>query len=374
MKKSLLALAALSAFATAAQAQSSVTVYGAVGASSNSISTNGVDSPSAFQDQDKDFLGTTNLGFKGSEDLGGGNKAFFQLEGDLSMSGVLGAAPGVPSIDGAQDAELNTANATNPGHNIFNRQAHVGISTKSYGTFSFGRQNDSVKDTEGLRQVYNLSDNTTNNTVVGDRIANSYKYATPVFNGLSATYTYSNNPTNADQTAADGTTTHNSYAINYKVPFNGGIDLAYAYGSQKTHSSNKEIETTMMSARTVIMGVTVGAGYAINEDQAGDELKQTLVSASKAFGAFEVKAHYVKNKQTGDLVGDNRGAAISGSTKTVAETDNTVAGDGYGLMGVYNLSKRTAAYVGYADFSADNSTYAAKADIKTTTVGILHKF
>jgi predicted porin len=357
MKKLLIATAALAMVAGTAQAQSSVTVYGAVGASSNAISTNGVDAATAFQNADRDFLGTTNLGFKGTEDLGGGNKAFFMLEGDLSMSGVLGG-----QATYAADAAGTTTN-------VFNRQAHVGISTK-YGTFSFGRQNDSVKDTEGLRQVYNLSDNTTNNTVVGDRIANSYKYATPVFNGLSATYTYSNNPTNADQTAADGTVTHNSYAINYKVPFNGGIDLAYAYGSQKDHAGSTEVETTLMSARTVIMGVTVGAGYAINEDQSGDELKQTLVSVSKAFGNFEAKAHYVKNKQTGDVVGTNIGAG----TPAVTASDNTVAGDGFGLMGVYNLSKRTAAYVGYADFTADVAANKAKADTQVTTVGILHKF
>jgi predicted porin len=348
MKKLLIATAALAMVAGTAQAQSNVSIYGAVGASSTSISTNGVDAATAFQNQDRDMLGTTNLGFKGTEDLGSGNKAFFQLEGDLSMSGVVGAAGTT--------------------HNVFNRQAHVGISTKSYGTFSFGRQNDSVKDTEGLRQVYNLSDNTTNNTVVGDRITNSYKYATPTINGLSATYTYSNNPTNNDQTAADGSVTHNSYAINYKLAVNGGIDFAYAKGTQKDHTANEEIETSIMSVRTTFMGVTIGAGYAVNEDQDGDELKQTMVSASKAFGKFEAKAHYVKNKQTGDLVGANLGGSTYGS-------DNTVAGDGYGLMGVYNLSKRTAAYVAYADFTADDSaTHAAKADTQVTTVGILHKF
>ncbi|MEY4482266.1 MAG: hypothetical protein RIQ84_1428 [Pseudomonadota bacterium] len=347
MKKLLIASAALAMVAGSVQAQSSVTIYGAVGASSNKTETGGVKAATQFQDNSRDYLSTTALGIKGTEDLGGGNKAFFTLEGDLSMSGVLGANA------------TYAASAAGTTTNIFNRQAHVGLST-AYGTVSFGRQNDSVKDTEGLRQTYNLSDNTTNNTIVGDRIANSYKYATPTWNGLSATYTYSNNPTNADQTAADGTTTHNSFAINYKLPVNGGVDLAYANGKEKIHSTNTEKETTLMSARTVIMGVTVGAGYAVNENQAGDKLKQTMVSVSKPFGNFEAKAHYVKNKQTGAVIGD--------------ASDNTVAGDGYGVMGVYNLSKRTAAYVGYADFSADVASNAATSDIKVTTVGLVHKF
>jgi predicted porin len=358
MKKLLIATAALAMVAGTAQAQSSVTVYGAVGASSTSLETNGVKTATQFQDNARDYLSTTNLGFTGTEVINNDVSAFFRLEGDLSMSGVLGANA------------TYVASAAGTTTNIFNRHAHVGLTSKQFGTFSFGRQNDSVKDTEGLRQTYNLSDNLTNNTVVGDRIANSYKYATPVWNGLSATYTYSNNPTNADQTAADGTTTHNSFAVNYKLNVNGGVDLAYAKGTEQDHAGSAKVETTLMSARTTFMGVTVGAGLAVNKDQSGDKLEQTMVSLSKPFGQFEAKAHYVKNKQTGDLVGANLGSG----TTPLKGTDNTVAGNGYGLMAVYNLSKRTAAYVGYADFSADVAARAVDANIQVTTVGLVHKF
>ena len=90
MKKLLIATAALAMVAGTVQAQSSVTVYGAVGASNNSYKENGADVAAQFQSRSQDFLGTTNLGFTGSEDIGGGNKVFFRLEGDLSMSGELG--------------------------------------------------------------------------------------------------------------------------------------------------------------------------------------------------------------------------------------------------------------------------------------------
>jgi predicted porin len=372
MKKLLIASAALAMVAGTAQAQSSVEVYGAVGASTNSYKTDGSDVANQFQNGARDHLSTTNLGFRGTEDLGGGNKAFFTLEGDLSMSGGLGANPAVPTISGSQGSEKNTASTVNAGQNTFNRQAHVGLTTK-FGTVSFGRQNDSVKDTEGLAQVYNLSDNLHNNTAVGNRIANAYKYATPTIAGLSATYTYSNNPANLDMSAADGAVTHNSFAVRYKVPFNGGIDLAYAQGEESTTAGNtaNDIKTTRISAQTKVMGATIGYAYTENKDKAAGSNKNdsNLISVNVPFmGAYEFKAHYI----TADAQGTVVDSASTGSDGGYAK----YKGDGYGLMAVYNLSKRTAAYVGYASFDADDvaGQAANKNDQKVTTLGLVHKF
>ena len=93
MKKSLFALAALGAFAGAASAQSSVTVYGVVdvgylnqkatGAASNAAGTvapSGQSNSSIFGNSMEQ---TSRLGFKGTEDLGGGMIAFFTLETDM---------------------------------------------------------------------------------------------------------------------------------------------------------------------------------------------------------------------------------------------------------------------------------------------------
>jgi predicted porin len=340
MKKLLIASAALAMVAGTVQAQSSVTVYGAYGNSWNQSKVNGVKAAAVSQGSANDQLYTTNLGFKGTEDLGGGNSAFFTLEGDLSGTGVLGGA-------------TTTTNQTN----IFNRQAHVGLKT-AYGTLTVGRQNDSVKDTEGLAQVYNLSDNNkrSNFTTIGDRIANATKYATPVWNGLSATYTYSNNAADAVATGIDGDRVHNSYAINYKLPVNGGVDLAYAHGEEKSAGSTQTGETSRISARTVVLGdLTVGAAYTTNQAAAtAPKVKSTLVSVSKPFGNYELKAHYAK---------------ISADSGVGTDTEG-LDGNAYGVMGVYNLSKRTSVYAGYLD--ADTTDAASK--LKITTVGLVHKF
>jgi len=72
MKKSLLALAVLGAFAGAASAQSSVTLYGLIDANL------GKDFGSAAKRMSQGA--SSRLGFRGAEDLGGGTSAIFQIE------------------------------------------------------------------------------------------------------------------------------------------------------------------------------------------------------------------------------------------------------------------------------------------------------
>jgi predicted porin len=79
MKKSLLALAALTAFAGAASAQSSVTLFGIVDLGVARISGNGTSKIG----MSNSGYNSSRLGFRGVEDLGGGLKAGFWLEGAL---------------------------------------------------------------------------------------------------------------------------------------------------------------------------------------------------------------------------------------------------------------------------------------------------
>ncbi|MFC6522308.1 porin [Undibacterium arcticum] len=76
MKKTLIALAVLGSIAGVAQAQSNVTIYGVVDlglAHENNGST-------SLTRMDDGGLNGSRLGFKGSEDLGGGLSAIFQFE------------------------------------------------------------------------------------------------------------------------------------------------------------------------------------------------------------------------------------------------------------------------------------------------------
>ena len=80
MKKSLLALAVLGAFAGVASAQSSVTIFGVVDLSVNQIENGNVKTTSMQSNQ----LNSNRLGFRGVEDLGGGLSAGFWIEGAMS--------------------------------------------------------------------------------------------------------------------------------------------------------------------------------------------------------------------------------------------------------------------------------------------------
>lgn len=78
MKKSVLAVAVLGAFAGGAMAQGSVTLFGIV-----DLNVRMVDNNEKTYSLSQDGMSSSRLGFRGVEDLGGGLKASFWLEGAL---------------------------------------------------------------------------------------------------------------------------------------------------------------------------------------------------------------------------------------------------------------------------------------------------
>jgi predicted porin len=87
MKKSLLALAVLGAFAGVASAQSSVTLFGVVDVAGRYVS-NGAGKQYQLA---QDGIASSRIGFRGTEDLGGGLTASFWLEGGINPdTGTIG--------------------------------------------------------------------------------------------------------------------------------------------------------------------------------------------------------------------------------------------------------------------------------------------
>jgi hypothetical protein len=115
MKKSLIALAALSAFATAAQAQSTVSVYGIVDAGLSSLdATNAKGQKVTTEGIKQGNASGSRLGFRGTEDLGGGLKANFVIEmtadvtGSTALTATRQAFAGLQS--GAGELRIGTQN------------------------------------------------------------------------------------------------------------------------------------------------------------------------------------------------------------------------------------------------------------------------
>jgi predicted porin len=105
MKKSLLALAAMGAFAGAAQAQSSVSVYGLIDGGYNNLTTTESTAAGVKQyTQGAGFTGgesaSSRIGFRGVEDLGQGLSANFNLE--------YGIAAGTGTTTVASDGRISS--------------------------------------------------------------------------------------------------------------------------------------------------------------------------------------------------------------------------------------------------------------------------
>ncbi|WP_250450230.1 porin [Caballeronia sp. ATUFL_M2_KS44] len=127
MKKTLIVAAIAASFATAASAQSSVTLYGLVDAGFTFV--NNVQSPEGSDHYKNSSWsmsgGNVNMsrwGLRGVEDLGGGMKTIFVLENGFNVS-----------------------NGASVDSRMFGRQAYVGLSTQA-GTVTLGRQTDAVAD------------------------------------------------------------------------------------------------------------------------------------------------------------------------------------------------------------------------------------
>jgi predicted porin len=134
MKKSLFALAALSAFATTAQAQSSVTLYGNLDLTEAYISSSANKSVALTH-----AANTTSVwGLTGSEDMGGGLKTGFDLKSEINLTtGQTGSTTSGVSPGAATQTYTPGGNA-----NLFTRGANVFISSASMGEVKVGRMDD----------------------------------------------------------------------------------------------------------------------------------------------------------------------------------------------------------------------------------------
>ena len=219
MKKSLIALAALAAV-TAASAQSTVTISGAlllgVGISEIGTANSGLQIARS----------TGNIQFAGTEDLGGGLKAGFQIQTTLGNAGVT-------NINNTTVTDANGAAAT---RNLLGDRASNLTLSGGFGTVLIGRGNTGVKNAMGVAGVAGLG-------VISDLSAGSsgatttvtFTSAVEIAKGATKTFVvYANNTgsavagnyfrmdmVNSNWTWNDGTIDGYTIDGNYVKEFNG---------------------------------------------------------------------------------------------------------------------------------------------------------
>ena len=364
MKKTLFALALAGVFAGAAQAQSHVTVYGIV------------DTGIAKQ-TGKDTYMTHNyessLGFRGTEDLGNGYKAMFQLEHRLNLNDgtVYGGNPDIDWYGGA----------------------NVGIGTP-FGTFRLGRVDELPTETLRTLDPFNQDSiaSMTLSTQRSTHIDNTIRYDSPNWSGFhfGATYSLGDNM-DSDSRSSHGDTLKADGADNDGY----GIMLGYDNGP------------------LALVG---------NWSRLADSKKSSVwnLGAAYRFGPAKVELLYQQTKDKGWAMGDrstwnavnDKGAAkyAYGAANDIQENQwllglewklgpgrlnasaqwmEVEANGGmhisdkdiykYAIGYTYDLSKRTAIYgnVAYTDYD-DKEVAAIYGDTDDGTygvqIGITHKF
>ncbi|WP_050467793.1 porin [Herbaspirillum chlorophenolicum] len=388
MKKSLLALAVLGAFAGAAQAQSSVTIYGIVDtgvAYISKVQTTGTNTGSKFA-LNSGVIQGSRIGFKGVEDLGGGLSAVFNLE------------TGFTNDDGGlQGGDAVTSS------NLFRRKSVVGLAG-GFGTVLVGRQTDfadtisaytAVADFGGL--IQNSGSNL--NRLQGVRTNNSISYTTNNLSGFTGNLIYGFGET------AGKTSAGQSFGIGGKYE-NGPLGLGLNYYQSKAGSTPSDV--SLIPANSTTASVYTNAANAGNSAQ-----KVLNVIGSYQFGPARVYANYSRVKQDlntfgtpgfaptsatlavskkADLYEIGTAYAVSPSLKLLAAVQHaradfdTVSNKGkltqISLGADYWLSKRTDLYAFVSNMRASNMVNpgitggSTGSDASQTAIvtGIRHKF
>jgi predicted porin len=371
MKKLLIATAALAMVAGTAQAQSSVSVYGILDmgyAATSTTATTGVKTDTTGINTGAGLSGNR-LGFRGTEDLGGGLKANFVYE--------LGLTP----------TNATSAHTT--------RQATVELASANFGSLLIGRANTLGKNTNDGNTAFGGGGNffqgsvtidvTSDASALGgtsstaaivkpafDRSSNQVTYTTPTFSGIKLAAQLVNRTSDAsdkggEMTQAAGSSAANAQGFNgmaFQVSYAGnGITAAYTRTDyeNETEGTNASTASTKADLKADQYGVTYTMG------------------AFKVFGLYNA----VKYKPAASAEVENKGYDI-GATYTMGKTTllasigdgeikSTSTTDVKGMQAQvrYALSNRTTAYALYGKTEYEGSR---KGESDVTMIGVRHSF
>ena len=317
MKKSLLALAALTAFAGAASAQSSVTLFGIVDLNLRRVD-NG--SAPALTTQNQDGIASSRLGVRGIEDLGGGLKAGFWLEGGIGAdTGAQGGSNGVSAVN-------------------WNRRSTVSLIGDAFGEIRLGRDytpsfwNQTVFDvfgTNGVGSHINAFSTLGSGAITQVRANNAFGYFLPAMGGL-----YGQVMLTASEAVSPAA---NVYYKGFRLGYSAGpLNIAGAYGVTDTATSDDYKDVNLGVSYT--MGVATLYGQYGKQTWGSADQKRYYVAVAVPMGAATLKASYSK---------------FDGSADSLDATQ-------IALGVVYDLSKRSSLYATYArlDNGGNNATGA----------------
>ena len=418
MKKSLFAVAAMTAFAGAAQAQSSVTVSGVLDEGYTSVEQKigqagvgaGTNGTAVKKTQGlKDSAWTSNrLIFAGNEDMGGGMKTMFFLESGLQ---VASSSPEQGGLGGTGSGN----NAPGPFGNV--RQAFLGLGSNTLGNLTAGWQYtpeyfQRISNIGGSANSLGIAATTASNggIAVVSRMTmdsmNAFKYESPKF--MNATFTAMvgtvNTTTDANYNssttaAATAQTLNGPSVIGNTAITQSGLGQAYAVNwaagnAQATVSYSKEAARNSTTYSYVMGGQsTDGLGNVLAFDTTQQNF---MASGSYDFGIVKLMGIAANRRLTTTSTGavTNVDLFNVGAFVPVTPTIKLGANYGYAHAGAsgkdsknqafqtsvqYSLSKRTTAYVlasraVSSSITAGNVSTSGITSANQYSLGLAHTF
>jgi general bacterial porin, GBP family len=306
-----------------ANAQSSVTLYGQIDEAIAYI--NNAGSGPSYRMRSGTWIGSQ-WGLLGTEDLGGGYKAYFRLENGFDVNtGKLGQ-------DGRE----------------FGRQSYVGIGTP-YGSWSLGRQYDEVVDYvgpimangRGTAPIYDI-DNTGNDWTTN----NAIKYTSPTYRGLSMSAMYAFGGV-AGQLSTDS-------VLSFGAGYNAGpLQIGAAYTSVRnpyavwfdsTGASNILIFgkylPTARDLNIAAGGIAYKFGSLITRlGVSHSDLTDSIGGADAQFNIFMAQADYWLSTSL------RLAAAVDLINGSIGSVDQHPKYQEYNLVADYYVTKRTDLYI-----------------------------
>ncbi|MBI1891176.1 MAG: porin [Burkholderiales bacterium] len=373
MKKTLAALAVLGAFATAAQAQTNVSIGGVIQANWKSYSIG--NSARATQTEyriDDDY--TSRFWLTGTEDLGGGLSALFYVENRLNtdVSNTLGTGNGLSNGDTFLGLKGSWGQVTVGKHSwmggagltaeALSGSGIVAMPSSMWATMSIMNQSG--------RSFVDYLDG-------GTRRANSITYRSPVMSGFSAVVGVSTNPAGNEGVVAGTAGTYSDgreYFLSGSYA-NGPLSANLAYRNYQVEgtTTTSDKQWRLYGFYKLPMGLKLGLII--------DRATRDTAAASAARTAWAIPVSYVFGKNT--LLANFARAGDMGGVANTGAKMWTLGWD-------YALSRRTNVGVYYSKLSNDSaaayqpfaaglgsltgSALAAGESAQTIALGIKHTF
>jgi predicted porin len=318
MEKSLFALAVLCAYAGVASAQSSVNLYGTIDVNGRVVKNDG---SSKRWSLGRDGINSSQLGFRGIEDMGGGLKTGFVL-----LSSV-----------GADSGDIGSGQS--PGKFWF-RRATVSLFSGA-GELRLGRDytptywNNSSFDVFGEVGIGSAARVQQLGTTTFTRADNSVGYFLPPNLGGF----YGQLMAAAAEPGQTGQASNNGRYLGGRVGFaSGPFDVAFALGQQRnvTYPTPGNHQNTYNIGGQYDFGFMKLLGYFVWDDRDNAKEKRGHIGAEFPLGQGQISVGYSRSRLEDDRDPTNR-------------FDNTVYLWAVGYE--HSLSKRTALYATYSQLN-----------------------